>query len=111
MATAIQEGIRSSGVERELPPERLCFILEQYPGDAICVPPGWMHAVVNTHACIKLAWDYIDVMEFPAYISAWRDLASRFTPDENANDYMVPIKLVPEVTSKWWRCFMHTLAS
>lgn len=35
------------------------MVVSQSSGQAMSVPPGWGHAVVNAAACIKVAWDYV----------------------------------------------------
>lgn len=62
--------------------------VEQYSGDTVLVPAGWMHMVTNQQPCLKLAFDVYVASSFPAYIDSWMRVASKVTAAKNADDYM-----------------------
>jgi hypothetical protein len=75
----------AEAMQKALGGEEWCFILDQRAGDLIRVSPGWLHCVVNTAPCIKVAWDYVIPEELPAYIKLWRDILTQHTA--NPADY------------------------
>jgi hypothetical protein len=64
------------------------LLVEQYAGDTVVVPPGWMHMVQNEQMCLKLAFDTYVASSFPAYIASWLQVASKVTKAHNTADYM-----------------------
>jgi hypothetical protein len=72
-------------VHTERPP---AFVVDQHAGQRVYVPPGWMHMVANTQPCLKLAFDVYKAANFPAYIQAWKRVATNRALGANAEDYM-----------------------
>ena len=69
--------------------EEMMLTVPQRPGDLVNVPPGWLHQVVTTAPCMKVAWDFFrSVQAMPTLASTHSKLLSRFTKPTNAPDYM-----------------------
>jgi hypothetical protein len=56
------------------------YVLEQKSGEVVQVEPGWMHAVVNLRACIKIATDFVLVHEIGMMTSSTPSSPARRTP-------------------------------
>ena len=62
-------------------------IIPQCHGDLVVMPPGHLHQVVNQQPCVKMAWDYYKLEQFPYYVASWQYVASKVTC-HNAADYL-----------------------
>ena len=69
--------------------------IQQFAGDEVFVPPGWIHMVSNQQACVKLAFDYYEAASFPAYVASWMEVGSKVTRGANVQDYMVVNLVLP----------------
>ncbi len=75
----MEEAYRDLGSEKVV-------LLEQYAGDEVHAPPGWLHFVCNHQASVKLAYDAIVLENMPAYVQARLQVLSHL--HNNAPDYM-----------------------
>ena len=88
-------------------PKGAMVCIEQHAHDQVYVPPAWIHSVFTVRTCVKMAYDYMIVDNFPSYMAAWAHVgtalakesgqpASVWTaclrldslPQPNATDYM-----------------------
>ena len=77
--------------------------LEQKSGEVVLVEPGWMHAVVNLRACIKIAYDFVLATELGIIALVQHLYHSKFSSQSNADDYVgIGIKLHQEA-----KTFVH----
>ena len=71
-----------------------CQKIEQYVGDLVHVPSGWMHAVFTCQDCVKLAWEVVNPAAMMLYAENWRHRMSRM--HKNARDYVGFMSIVVE---------------
>jgi len=62
-------------------------LVEQYHGDVVFVPPGWVHAVTNVKANWKLARDFFIEEEYPLYAFFLKTIGSRIFGQRMPADY------------------------
>ena len=62
--------------------------LEQKSGEVVLVEPGWMHAVVNLRACVKIAYDFVLQRELGTVALVQHLFHSKVTSQNNADDYV-----------------------
>jgi len=71
-----------------------CQKIDQYVGDLVHVPSGWMHAVFTCQDCVKLAWEVVNPTAMMLYTENWRDRMPRM--HKNARDYVGFMSIVVE---------------
>jgi hypothetical protein len=79
--------------------EPWAYILEQYPGQAVTVAPGWMHSVFNVQCSVKYALEFVEVGNLPAYMQAYRSV-SYVHGLNNAEPYMFLMSFALDYISK-----------
>ena len=50
------------------------MMTEQYSGDMVLVPDGWLHMVTNEQDCVKVAYDTIRPEYVPVTLKAWKEV-------------------------------------
>ncbi|CAL8465855.1 g5391 [Coccomyxa elongata] len=60
----------------------------QCAGQAVVVPPGWSHQVVNVQERVKFGIDFYDIGNASLYMDLARDVAAKVFGKRNAQDYM-----------------------
>jgi len=69
----------------ELP--NICTLISQMHGHAVCVPPGWVHHVLNVRPNLKLARDFIIPGEAPLYAYYRKEIGSKLVGQRASDDF------------------------
>ncbi|GFR42749.1 hypothetical protein Agub_g3687 [Astrephomene gubernaculifera] len=81
--------------------ENNVVVIEQYHGDVVHVPAGWIHQVENVQACLKLAWDTLNPRRLVHYFGVQRLVVHHGLWGYSPEDYMaieaVLAKAIPEI--------------
>ena len=62
-------------------------VIQQYHGQIVQVPAGWMHAVYNRRACLKVTWEFAEIDKAWFYPTVSR-LIGQYIGQRAAEDYM-----------------------
>lgn len=72
---------------RSLRNEWKAEVVQQYHGQIVQVPAGWMHAVFNRRACLKVAWEFAEMDKAWLYPTVSR-LIGAYIGQRASEDYM-----------------------
>lgn len=70
--------------------EGTAFLVKQYAGDKMHVPPGVLHAVHNQQTCLKIAYDVVDQKNMQLYALSYQKCMGVTT---NAHDYIACLSM------------------
>ena len=88
-------------LQKELP-QGAVDIKRQQHGQAVCVPPGWAHAVFNLLSCVKITWDKYEAENLPLHALARRDiLIPHFHDCADAGEPMPPRAVLLAAMHTW----------
>lgn len=100
----IQERLAELGVETDLDEGagvEWVKVVDQYHGDWIQFPPGYLHQVITMQPCVKFAWDVYWEKELERYLVTSRDVICPLLGQEDlAEDYMNLHALTTEVLTE-----------
>jgi hypothetical protein len=84
-------------------------ILKQKSAQIVRVPPGWIHCVVNTCGCLKLAWDYFVVLNLPTYFHSRSLLRSFRIKEDYAGLENLVVHLLDSLAMQVYTAYLKSL--
>ena len=72
-------------------------VLQQFAGEEVRVPPGWLHCVSTEVPSVKFAWEVVDPRMLSLYAANLCSIGCRFVDELNNSDYAKPLRLLQHV--------------